>query len=50
MKNNFQFTKKLARFAAGRRIRFVCTSSAATSVNGAQVIEAGESDLKKLPR
>ncbi|MDR1303200.1 MAG: ADP-glyceromanno-heptose 6-epimerase [Puniceicoccales bacterium] len=48
MKNNFEFTKNLAQFAAGRGIRFVYASSAATYGDGAQGMEDGESDLKKL--
>jgi ADP-L-glycero-D-manno-heptose 6-epimerase len=48
MKNNFEFTKKLAQFAAGRGVRFVYASSAATYGDGAQGMEDGESDLKKL--
>jgi ADP-L-glycero-D-manno-heptose 6-epimerase len=48
MKNNFEFTKKLAQLAAGRKIRFVYISSVATSGDGAQGMEDGESDLKKV--
>lgn len=48
MRNNFEYTKQLANWAAAREIRFVYASSAATYGDGANGMEDGTDSLEKL--
>lgn len=48
MKNNFQFTRKIADWAVGRRLRFVYASSAATYGDGSEGMSDQLKDLGVL--
>jgi ADP-L-glycero-D-manno-heptose 6-epimerase len=48
MRNNFDYTRKLAHWCAERRIRFVYASSAATYGDGAHGMDDQDPDIDKL--
>ncbi len=48
MRNNYEYTKKLAEFAASRDIRFIYASSAATYGDGENGMEDGTDNLHRL--
>lgn len=48
MRNNFEYTRRLAEFAIGRGIRFIYASSAATYGDGSAGMEDGFENLDKL--
>lgn len=48
MRNNYEYTKKLAEFSASRDIRFIYASSAATYGDGENGMEDGTANLHKL--
>lgn len=48
MRNNFDYTKRLALWAMPRRVRFVYASSAATYGDGSQGMDDQDPDLEKL--
>jgi ADP-L-glycero-D-manno-heptose 6-epimerase len=48
MRNNYEYTKQLCRWALRRKIRFVYASSAATYGDGAQGMQDDEGSLERL--
>jgi len=48
MRNNFEYTKRLARWAVGHGARFLYASSAATYGDGAQGMDDRETDLNRF--
>lgn len=48
MRNNYEFTKRLANWSVEREIRFIYASSAATYGDGANGMEDGTDNLEKL--
>jgi ADP-L-glycero-D-manno-heptose 6-epimerase len=49
-RNNFEYTRDLARWAIEKGVRFVYASSAATYGDGSQGMDDGDNDLERLKR